>query len=103
MLHGARAGDRARHRCVLLVVAQAISGAVRDFSDDLPEIVDKARHSDLGSFVNGGSGSLDTLSEHANDITQGVAKASAGVADVGVSAFEAVTLGFSVVFLTLSG
>jgi predicted PurR-regulated permease PerM len=88
---------------VLFVLAQAIGGTVRDFSDDLPEIVDKARHSDLGSFVNGGSDSLDTLSEHAGDITQGVAKASAGVADVGLSAFGAVTLGFSVVFLTLFG
>jgi predicted PurR-regulated permease PerM len=88
---------------VLFVLAQAIGGAVRDFSDDLPEIVDKARHSDLGSFVNGGSDSLDTLSAHASDITQGVAKASAGVADVGLSAFGAVTLAFSVVFLTLFG
>ena len=88
---------------ILLVLAQAIGGAVRDFSDDLPEIVDEARHSDLGSFVNGGSDSLDTLSEHASDITQGAAKASAGVADVGLSAFGTVTLGFSVVFLTLFG
>jgi predicted PurR-regulated permease PerM len=88
---------------VLFVLAQTIGGAVRDFSDDLPEIVDKARHSDLGSFVNDGSDSLDTLSEHASDITQDVAKASAGVADVELSAFGAVTLGFSVVFRALFG
>jgi predicted PurR-regulated permease PerM len=88
---------------VVLVVVQAISGAVRDFSDDLPMIVDKVRHSDLGSFVNGGSDSLDTLSKHANDITKGVGKVSGGVVDVGVSAFGAVTLFFSVIFLTLFG
>ena len=88
---------------VVLVLVQAISDAVRGFSDDLPQIVDKVRHSDLGNFVNGGSDSLDTLREHAGDITRGVGKASGGVVDVGVSAFGAVTLFFSVIFLTLFG
>ncbi len=41
---------------VLLVIFVSIFRvAVRDFSYDLPEIVDKARQSDPGSFVNGGS------------------------------------------------
>ena len=88
---------------VVLVLVQAISDAVRGFSADLPQIVDKVRHSDLGNFVNGGSDSLDTLREHAGDITRGVGKASGGVVDVGVSAFGAVTLFFSVIFLTLFG
>ena len=88
---------------VVLVVAKAISDAVGDFSKDLPQIVDRVRHSDLGDFINGGSGSLDTLKAHAGDITSGVGKVSGGVADVGVSAFGAVTLGFSVTFLTLFG
>jgi predicted PurR-regulated permease PerM len=88
---------------VVLVVAQAISDAVRDFSDDLPQIVERVRHSDLGDCINGGSGSLDTLREHAGDITNGVGKVSGGVANVGVSAFGAVTLIFSVTFLTLFG
>ena len=105
VLHGARAGDRrSSSPRSLLVLAQAIGGAVRDFSDDLPEIVDKARHSDLGSFVNGGSDSLDTLSEHANDITQGCRQRRRPASPMsGFSAFGAVTLGFSVVFLTLFG
>jgi predicted PurR-regulated permease PerM len=88
---------------VVLVLAQAISDAVRGFSDDLPRIVDKVRHSELGNFINGGSDSLDTLREHAGDITRGVGKASGGVVDVGASAFGAVTLFFSVIFLTLFG
>ena len=88
---------------VVLVVIQAAVGAVRDFSDDLPRIVEEARHSDLGSFINAGSDSLDTLAQHASEITSGVAKVSGGVADVGVSAFGAVTLVFSVMFLTLFG
>ena len=88
---------------VVLVLAQAISGAVRGFSHDLPQIVDKARHSDLGNVINGGSDSLDTLRQHAGDITSGVGKVSGGVAHVGVSAFGAVTLFFSVIFLTLFG
>ena len=88
---------------VVLVLVQAISGAVRGFSDDLPQIVDKVRHSDLGNFINGGSDSLDTLRKHASDITRGVGKVSGGVAHVGVSAFGAVTLVFSVIFLTLFG
>jgi predicted PurR-regulated permease PerM len=88
---------------MILVLVQAISGAVSDFSRDLPRIVDKVRHSDLGNFVNGGSDSLDTLREHASDITSGVGKVSGGVAHVGVSAFGAVTLVFSVLFLTLFG
>ena len=88
---------------VLLVLAQTVSDAVRGFSDDLPEIVDRVRESDLGDFVNEGSGSLDTLTEHTTEITKGVGTVSGGVADVGVSAFGAVTLFFSVIFLTLFG
>jgi predicted PurR-regulated permease PerM len=87
---------------VMLVVVQAISDAVRGFADDLPQIVDEVRHSDLGNLVNG-SDWLDTLREHASDITSGVGQASGGVAQVGVSAFGAVTLFFSVLFLTLFG
>ena len=88
---------------IVLVVMQAAVGAVRDFGDELPRIVDEARQSDLGSFFNSGSGSLETLSQHASEITSGVAKVSGGVADVGVSAFGAVTLVLSVMFLTLFG
>jgi len=82
---------------------QAISGSVRGFSDDLPQIVDRARHSDLGSFINRGSDSLETLRKHASDIANGAGKVSGGVAHVGASAFGAVALVFSVVFLTLFG
>ena len=88
---------------VLLVLVQAISGAVRGLSHDLPHIVDKVRHSDVGNFINGGSDSLDTLRKHASDITMGVGKASGGIARVGASAFGVVTLALSVIFLTLFG
>jgi predicted PurR-regulated permease PerM len=88
---------------VALVLVQAISGSVREFSDHLPQIVNKARHSDLGNFINRGSDSLDTLRKHASDIANGVGKVSGGVAHVGASAFGTVTLVFSVVFLTLFG
>jgi predicted PurR-regulated permease PerM len=88
---------------VTLVLAQAVSGAVHGFGTDLPEIVGKARHSEFGNVINGGSGSLDTLRRHAGDIATGVGKVSGGVANVGVSAFGAVTLVFSVLFLTLFG
>ena len=40
---------------VALMVVQAISGAVRGFSDDLPQIVDKVRHSDLGGSSTAGA------------------------------------------------
>jgi predicted PurR-regulated permease PerM len=86
----------------LLVLVQAMSGAIRDFSDALPQIVDKARHSDLGNLING-SDWLDTLKEHASDITNGVGTVSGGVTRVGASAFGTVTLFFSVIFLTLFG
>ena len=88
---------------VVLVVTQAIVGAVRKFSGDLPRIIDEARQSDLGSLIDSGSDSLDTLAQHASEITSGVTKVSGGVADVGVSAFGLVTLVFSVMFLTLFG
>ena len=88
---------------VLLVLVEAISSAVRGFSHDLPQIVDKVRHSDVGKFLNGGSSSLDTLRNHASDITSGVGKASGGIAHVGASAFGVVTLTLSVIFLTLFG
>ena len=88
---------------VVLVIAQAIGDGVRDFSRHLPQILDKVRHSDVGSVINGGSNVVETLRQHAGDITSGVGKVSAGVAHVGVSAFGAVTLVFSVIFLTLFG
>ena len=40
---------------VVLVLVQAISGAVRGLSDDLPQNVHKVRHSDLGNFINSGA------------------------------------------------
>jgi predicted PurR-regulated permease PerM len=88
---------------VLVVLVEAISGAVGGFSHDLPHIVDKVRHSEVGNFVNGGSDSLDTLRTHASDITKGVGKASGGIVHVGASAFGAVTLALSIIFLTLFG
>jgi predicted PurR-regulated permease PerM len=88
---------------VVLVVVQAMSDAVRRFSADLPQIVDNVRHSDLGRSISGGSDPLATLKAHANDITKGVGKVSGGVVHVGVSAIGAVTLIFSVIFLTLFG
>jgi predicted PurR-regulated permease PerM len=88
---------------VLLVFVQAIGDAVRGFSDALPQILDDVRHGDVGHFINGGSGSVDTLRNHATDITKGVGTVSGGVAEVGVSAFGAITLVFSVIFLTLFG
>ncbi|MDP9259783.1 MAG: AI-2E family transporter [Actinomycetota bacterium] len=88
---------------VALVMVQAVSGAMRGFSHELPHIVDEARHSGLGDVINTGSGSLDTLANHAGDITRGAGQVSGGVAHVGISAFGAVTLVFSVIFLTLFG
>ena len=87
----------------VVVLLQAIVDGVRDFSDDLPALVDKARHSDLGGLINGQSDALDVLKQHTGDITSGLGKASGGLADVGVSAFGVVTLVFSVTFLTLFG
>jgi predicted PurR-regulated permease PerM len=87
---------------LLLVVVAAMADAVRRFSEDLPGIVEKARDSDLGGLIDGGD-SLGLLQRHAGEITNGVARVSGGVADIGVSAFGAVTLVFSVVFLTMFG
>jgi predicted PurR-regulated permease PerM len=86
-----------------LVMVQAVSGSVHGFSDNLPHIIDEARHSDLGDLINKRSGSLDTLTNHAGDITRGASKVSGGVAQVGISAVGAVTLVVSVIFLTLFG
>jgi predicted PurR-regulated permease PerM len=88
---------------LVLVLLQAIVDGVRDFSDALPGLVDKARHSDLGGLINGQSDTLDVLKAHASDITSGLGRASGGLVHVGVSAFGVVTLVFSVTFLTLFG
>jgi predicted PurR-regulated permease PerM len=88
---------------VALVLAEAVSGSVRGLGEDLPAIVAKARDSDVGSFINGGGNTLDTLKAHASDIAKGVGRVSGGVANVGVSAFGAVAFAFSVLFLTLFG
>jgi predicted PurR-regulated permease PerM len=87
----------------VLVLLQALVDGVRNFSDALPGLVDKARESDLGGLINGRSDALDVLKAHASDITGGLGKASGGLARVGVSAFGVVTLVFSVTFLTLFG
>jgi predicted PurR-regulated permease PerM len=86
-----------------LVMVQAASDAVHDFSHDLPHIVDRAKQSDLGNVLNKRSGSLDALTKHAGEITRGAGKVSGGVAHVGISAFGAITVVFSVIFLTLFG
>jgi predicted PurR-regulated permease PerM len=88
---------------IVLILAEAVSSAVRGFGHDLPQIIDKVRHSDLGGFINNGGNSLDTLKQHSSEIVGGVGKVSGGVAEVGVSAFGAVAVFFSVVFLTLFG
>jgi predicted PurR-regulated permease PerM len=88
---------------VLLILLQPIVDAVRNFNDNLPRLVNEARHSDLGGLINGGSDSLDTLRSHASEISDGVTKVSGGLVQVGVSAFGAITLVFSVTFLTLFG
>jgi predicted PurR-regulated permease PerM len=88
---------------VALVMVQAVSSAVHDFSRDLPQIVDRAKQSNLGNILNTRSGSLDTLTKHTGEITQGAGKVSGGVAHVGISAFGAITVIFSVIFLTLFG
>jgi predicted PurR-regulated permease PerM len=87
----------------VVVLLAAIVDGVRNFSEALPELVDKARHSDLGGLINGQSDALDVLKQHTGDITSGLGKASGGLADVGVSAFGVVTLVVSVTFLTLFG
>jgi predicted PurR-regulated permease PerM len=76
---------------------------VRGLSHDLPQITDQARHSSLGHLLDKRSGSLGTLTKHAGDITSGAGRVSRGVAHVGVSAFGAIAVGFSVIFLTLFG
>ena len=86
-----------------LVLVAAAASAVRGLSHELPQIVDQARHSGLGDLIDREGGSLKALSAHAGDITRGVGTVSGGVAHIGVSALGAVTLVFSVVFLTLFG
>lgn len=88
---------------IALVLVQAAADAVHDVSHALPAFVGQARHTSLGRLLNSGSGAMDTLKAHAGDITRGVGRASGGVAHIGVSAFGAVTLVLSVVFLTLFG
>jgi predicted PurR-regulated permease PerM len=88
---------------VALVIVQAASDSVHGLSHDWPQLVDHARHSPFGSFVNRGNGSLDSLLKHSSDLTSGARRFSGGVVHVGVSAVGAVTIVFSVLFLTLFG
>ena len=88
---------------VALVMVQAASGAVHGFSHDLPQIVDRAKQSDLGNVINKRSGSLDALGNHTGGDHagggQGVGRSRPG-RDLG---FRAITVFFSVIFLTLFG
>lgn len=88
---------------VALLMAQALSGAVHGFSHDLPQIVESAKHSDLGTLLNERSGSLDTLAKDSAEITRGAGRVTGGVAHLGISAFGAIAVVFSVIFLTRFG
>jgi predicted PurR-regulated permease PerM len=88
---------------VALLLLQAVGGALRGLSHDLPQIADRARHSEVGNAINAGNGSFDALTRHAGEIASATGELSGGVAHVGVSAFGAVSLVVSVVFLTLFG
>ena len=88
---------------VALVMVQAVGSAVHGLSHDLPRIADQARHSGLGRVIDKRNGSLDAVTKHAAEITNGAGKVSRGVAHVGVSAFGAIAVVFSVIFLTLFG
>ena len=88
---------------VLLVVVQAVSGAVQALSGDVPRILDEVRQSGFGSLIDDRSGALETLRTHAREITGSVGRVSAGVAQVGVTAFESITLAVSIVVLTHLG
>jgi predicted PurR-regulated permease PerM len=87
----------------LAILLAPIVDGVRNFNDNLPRLVDEARHSGLGRFIDGGGHGLETLKDHVGDIAGGVQRVSGGVVNVGVSAFGAVTLAVSVTFLTLFG
>jgi len=86
---------------VLAILLAPIVDGVRDLSHNAPRLVDEARQTDLGRSLDGGSDAPALLQKHAGDIVNGVKRLSGGVAQVGVSAFGAVTLGVSVVFMTL--
>ena len=86
---------------VLAILLAPIVDAVRDLSHNAPRLVDEARHTDLGRSLDGGSDAPDLLSKHAGDIVNGAKRVSGGVMDIGVSAFGAITLAVSVVFMTL--
>ena len=104
VLRGARAGDRDRHRrrsrwCWCRRSAAQCAGSATTCHRSWT----RSGTAISAASSTGGSGSLDTLRQHASDIASGVGKVSGGVAHVGVSAFGAVTLVFSVIFLTLFG
>ena len=88
---------------VAVVMVQAVGSAVHGLSHDLPQIADQARHSGLGRLIDKRNGSLDAVTKHAGEITNGAGKVSRGVAHIGVSAFGAIAVVFSVIFLTLFG
>jgi predicted PurR-regulated permease PerM len=86
---------------VLAILLAPIVDAVGDLSHNAPRLVDEARNTDLGRALDGGSDAPELLKKHAGDIVNGVKGVSGGVMHAGVSAFGVVTLGVSIVFMTL--
>jgi predicted PurR-regulated permease PerM len=86
---------------VLAVALAPLVNDVRELGDNIPGVIRNAQHSELGRSVGGGGDGLDTLQKHAGDIVSGAGRVSGGIAHVGVSAFGAVTLTVSVIFMTL--
>jgi predicted PurR-regulated permease PerM len=86
----------------LAIALAPLVSDVRQLADNLPDVIRDARHSDIGrSLGGGGGGGLETLQKHAGDIVSGAGRVSGGLAHVGVSAFGALTLAVSVIFMTL--
>jgi predicted PurR-regulated permease PerM len=86
---------------VLAVALAPLISDVRDLGNHLPEVIKDARNSNIGRSLGGGGDGLETLQKHSGDILSGAKEVSGGLAHVGVSAFGAVTLAVSVIFMTL--
>jgi predicted PurR-regulated permease PerM len=84
---------------LLAILLVPIADVVRDFAQNVPRLVDEARHSEIGRSFGGDGG--QGLQQHAQEIVSGVKHVSGGVADVGATAFGVVTLAASATFMTL--
>jgi putative heme transporter len=87
--------------CLLLLLLVPLAGSVRDFLQDLPEIVEELRSSDELSGWLGDSGAADNVQQGAEEISVSIPDAISSLLGIAGTFFGVFLAGFTILFICL--